>query len=114
MGGMSPQQRKVYDDHITRLRQMVNTTPRFEVRQVGDETVIVDSRLGDDGVVLRVEPGVSAPAVVRFFQRFGHYVFIDLLGLLEAAPGTRAESKAAALLARMHFEQEDDGGERQG
>ncbi|WP_394620114.1 hypothetical protein JNUCC0626_13710 [Lentzea sp. JNUCC 0626] len=103
MGRMTPQQREAYENGVNVVRRIANCAPRFKVVERDGETVIVDGRLEDSEMLLRVEPGLQAERVVEFFNYVGCYFLLDVVGLLEDARGTNAESKAVELLVRMHL-----------
>lgn len=103
MNRMSPLQRKTYESGVDFLRRLANRSPRFKVVERDGEIVVVDGRLDDGDVLLRVEAGLQAERVVEFFNHIGYYLLLDLVGLLEDVSGTKAERKAVELLAHMRL-----------
>lgn len=100
---MSPLERESYESGVDFLRRPANRSPRFKVVERDGEIVIVDGRLDDGEVPLRVEPGLQAERVAEYFNHIGYYLLIDLVGLLEGVSGTKAEGKAVKLLVHMHL-----------
>ena len=108
MGRPTPQQREAYENGVNTVRRIANRAPRFKVVERDGETVIVDGRLEDGPVLLRVEPGLQAARVVEFFNYVGYYFLLDVVGLLEDVRGTKAEGKAVELLVRLHLPPGDE------
>lgn len=108
MGRMSPLQRETFESGVGFLRRLANRSPRFKVVERGGEIVIVDGRLDDGEVLLRVEPGLQAERVAEYFNHIGYYLLLDLVGLLEDVSGTKAEGKAVELLVHMHLPSRSD------
>ncbi|MFJ8961492.1 hypothetical protein ACIRG5_19090 [Lentzea sp. NPDC102401] len=103
MGRMSPRQRETYERGVDFLRRLANRSPQLKVVERDGEIVIVDGRLDDGEVLLRVEPGLQAERIAEYFNHIGYYLLLDLVGLLEDVSGTKAESKAVELLVHMHL-----------
>ena len=108
MARMSALQRRTYENGVDSLRRLANRSPRFKVIERDGEIVIVDGRLENGEVLLRVEPGLQAPRVVEFFEQIGYYMLLDVVGRLEDVAGTKAEGKAVELLLHMHLPPGDD------
>lgn len=98
------EQRRDYERQVDQLRALINKMPRFEVREVDGCPVVVDSRLGDEGVRITVE-GRGEAEVYRYLVHLNYYALIKLLGLLESARGTKAHGDAASFLRELRFDQ---------
>ncbi|WP_033433544.1 hypothetical protein [Saccharothrix syringae] len=96
---MSTAQRLKFENDVAALRRLINRTPRWRPAQVDDEAVMIDAL----GQVALVFHGPWKTNLHTFFTHFDHDVLIVLLGLLEAAPGTRAEGQALRLLEMMRL-----------
>lgn len=81
------------------LRRLINRTPRWRSAEVEGESVMVDVL----GHVAFVFHGPWKTSLHSFFTHLDHDVLIVLLGLLEGAPGTRAEGQALRLLEMMRL-----------
>ncbi|WP_143466970.1 hypothetical protein [Lentzea kentuckyensis] len=101
---MTWQQAAHFDAQVDLLRKLANTSTRFGVgRDVDGHPVIVDDRL-PNGECVRVD-GPAAQDLMRHLFHLNHYALLSLVGLLEAARGTKAESNAVELLRRLKLDQ---------
>jgi hypothetical protein len=103
MAKMNMHQRKRFEDQVHKLRKMINRTPRWYPREIDGHPVMVED---GEKVVLRFE-GQWAPTVAELFTHLTHDVGLHLIGLLEATPGTAAESHAVTFLAALRLEDDD-------
>lgn len=97
------EQRRDYEEQVDQLRALVNKMPRFEVREVDGRPVVVDSRLGDEGVQVRVE-GRGEVETYRYLVHLNYYALLKLVALLESVRGTKAHSDAASFLRALRLD----------
>lgn len=83
---------------------MINGMPRFELREIDGRPVVVDGRVPDEGVQIRIE-GHGAAAAYRYLLHVNYYALIALLGLLEDARGTRAYNRAVHFLSALRLDE---------
>ncbi|MGZ3142524.1 hypothetical protein ACVDFE_11115 [Lentzea chajnantorensis] len=93
-----------FDNQVDLLRKLANTSTRFTVAEVDGQPVLVDDRLAT-GECVRID-GPSAPDLMRHLFHLNHYAFLSLIGLLEAARGTKAESEAVEFLRRLKLDRD--------
>lgn len=101
---MTWQQAAEYDAQVNLLRKLANTSTRFNVREMHGQPVLVDDRL-PNGECVRVD-GPAAPDLMRHLFHLNYYALLSLVGLLEAARGTKAQPNAVELLKRLHLDQD--------
>lgn len=89
---MTWQQAEQYEGQVNLLRKLANRSARFNIGEENGQPVLVDDRL-PSGECVRVD-GPAAPDLMRQLFHFNYYALLSLVGLLEAARGTKAQSNS--------------------
>ncbi|MEU0886177.1 hypothetical protein ABZ345_47040 [Lentzea sp. NPDC005914] len=100
---MTWQQGAQYDAQVDLLRKLANTFTRFTVGEVDGQPILLDDRL-PTGECVRID-GPAAPDLMRHLFHLNYYALLSLVGLLEAARGTKAQSNAVELLKQLKLDQ---------
>ncbi|MDX8033480.1 hypothetical protein SK803_24950 [Lentzea sp. BCCO 10_0856] len=100
---MTWQQAAHFDAQVDLLRKLANTSTRFTVAELDGQPALVDDRL-QRGECVRID-GPSAPDLMRHLFHLNHYALLSLVGLLEAARGTKAQPESIELLRRLKLDQ---------
>ncbi|RAS59747.1 hypothetical protein C8D87_11347 [Lentzea atacamensis] len=101
---MTLEQERNYERQVDQLRALVNGMPRFELQEIDGRPVVVDSRLGDEGVQIRIE-GSGQLEACRYLVHINYYALIKLLGLLDSVRGTKAHGHAACFLDALRLDE---------